>query len=117
MNTNFKNFIELTDLVQKHGAVALPENFSWVKDIAKLLPGLHLDLPTIEKRAKINIIMDKKNPIYIQLSDGSKLFFSLDEFRRIEGTPKKGKTLIVTMQRLSHDNSDLPSRIVKCQVA
>jgi len=116
MNTNFKNFLELTLLVQKHGAISLPENFAWVKEIAKQMPSINLDLPTIEKRAKIDVIMDKKNPIYIQLSDGSKLFFSIDEFRRIEGKPKQGKTLIVTMQRLPHDNSKLPSQITKCRV-
>lgn len=116
MNTNFKNFLELTDLVQKHGAVSFPEHFAWAKEISKQLPAINLDLPTVEKRARIDVIMDKKNPIYVQLSDGSKLFFSIDEFRRIEGKPEQGKTLIVTMQRLSHDNSELPSQITKCRV-
>lgn len=116
MDTNFKNFLELSSLVEKHGALLFQEDFSWAKQISKQLPALSLDLPSIEKRARIDLIMDKKNPIYVQLSDGSKLFFSIDEFRRIEGKPKKGKTLIVTMQRLSHDKSDLPSQISKCRV-
>lgn len=116
MDTNFKNFLELNDLVEKHGALIFQENFPWAKQISSQLPALDLGIPTVEKRAKIDLIMDKKNPIYVQLSDGSKLFFSIDEFRRIEGKPKQGKTLIVTMQRLSHDNSDSPSQITKCRV-
>lgn len=116
MNTNFKNFIELIDCVQKHGAILLPEDFQWAKEISKMLPALQLDLPTIEKRAKIDLIMDKKNPIYIQLSDGSKLFFSMDQFKRIEGKPEQGKTIIVSMQRLSNDKSESPSQITKCQI-
>lgn len=116
MNTNFKNFLELSNLVQRHGAVLFPEHFAWAKELSKQLPALNLDLPTIEKHAKIDVIMDKKNPIYVQLSDGSKLFFSIDEFKRIEGKPERGKTLIVTMQRMSHDNSELPSQITKCRV-
>jgi hypothetical protein len=116
MNTNFKNFIEISNYVNKHGAIIVPEHFQWAKEISNSLPSLGLDLPVVEKRAKIDLIMDKKNPIYVQLSDGSKLFFSLDEFRRIDGNPERGKTMIVTMQRLSHDNSELPSQIIKCQV-
>lgn len=116
MNTNFKNFLELNNLVEKYGALIFQEDFSWATQISKQIPALSLDLPSIEKRAKIELIMDKKNPIFIQLSDGSKLFFSIDEFRRIEGQPKKGKTMIVTMQRLSQDKSNLPSQISKCQV-
>src|SRR5271165_4986249 len=116
MKNNFKNFVGLTEHIKQYGAIFLPESFHWAKDIVKLLPSLGLDLPTVEKRAKIDIIMDKKNPIYIHLSDGSKLFFTFDEFKKIEGEPKRGKIMIVTMQRLSHDQSDLPSQITKCQV-
>lgn len=116
MENNFKSFLGLVEYVGKHGAVLVPENFSWAKDIAKILPSLDLGLPTVEKRGRIEMIMDKKNPIYVQLSDGSKLFFSIDEFRRIEGKPERGKTMVVHMQRLSDDFSSLPSQIMKCQV-
>ena len=116
MNNNFKEYVNLTEYVERHGAVIFPENFAWAKTIAKSLPALNLDIPVMEKRAKIDIIMDKKNPIYVQLSDGSKLFFTYDEFKRIEGHPQRGKTMVVTMQRLGHDQSDLPSQITKCQV-
>ena len=116
MNNNFKNYIELIEYVNKHGAVLVPENFAWAKSIARSLPQHQIELPNVEKRGRIEIIMDKKNPIYVQLSDNSKLYFSHDEFKRIEGKPERGKTMIVTMQRLGNDASELPSQIVKCQV-
>jgi hypothetical protein len=116
MNNNFKNYIDLIEYIDKRGAIFVPENFAWAKSISKSLPSQQLELPTIEKRGKIVIIMDKKNPIYVQLSDNSKLYFSHDEYRRIEGKPEKGKTMIVNMQRLPQDNSDLPSQIVRCKV-
>jgi hypothetical protein len=116
MNNNFKSYVELTEKVGTHGAILVPEGFDWAKVISAQLPKLDLGLPQVEKRAKIDIIMDKKNPIYLQLSDGSKLFFTYDEYQRIDGKPERGKTMVVTMQRLSHDHSDLPSKIVKCQV-
>lgn len=116
MNNNFKNYIELIEHINKHGAILVPENFTWAKPIAQSLPQYQIELPNVEKRGKIELIMDKKNPIYVQLSDNSKLFFSHDEFKRIEGKPERGKMMIVTMQRLGSDNSELPSQIVKCQV-
>ena len=114
MNNNFKRYIELVEYVEKYKAILIPEN--WIKDIAGSLPVLSLDLPTVQKKAKIETILDKNNPIYIQLDDGSKLFFTLAEFKRIEGKPARGKTMVVTMQRLSHDKSGTPSQITKCQV-
>lgn len=116
MNSNFKNYLNLIEYIDECGAILVPENFTWAKGIASSLPSINLDLPTIEKKAKIDMIMDKKNPIYMQLSDGSKLFFTHDEYKRIDGKPAQGKTMVVTMQRLNNDNSELPSQIVKCQV-
>lgn len=116
MTTDFKNFLAVTEYVSAYGAVFVPENFAWAKEFAKQLPSIDLGLPTIERRAKIDLIMDKKNPIYVQLADGSKLFFTIDEFRRIEGKPERGKTMVVIMQRQPLDRSDLPSQIMKCQI-
>lgn len=116
MKNNFKNYVDLIECVEKYGAILIPENFAWAKSISQSLPSQQLELPSVEKQGKIELIMDKKNPIYVQLSGGTKLFFSLDEFKRIDGKPEIGKTMVVTMQRLSHDPSELPSQIVKCQV-
>jgi hypothetical protein len=113
---DLKIFIDITELVEKQKAIFLPENFSWAKNIASSLPKINLDLPTIKKQAKIDIIMDKRNPIYVQLSDGSKLFFTHDEFKRIDGKPECGKTMVVFMQRLPYDNSESASKITHCKV-
>jgi hypothetical protein len=114
MVCNFADFISLTEYVEKAGAVMVPEH--WTKEIAAMMPKISLNLPTVNKTSRIDHIMDKKNPIFVGLSDGTKLFFTHDEFRRIHGKPEKGKDLIVTMQRLPDDYSDLPSVITKCMV-
>lgn len=114
MRVSFKNFLEIADYVREKGSLYIPE--SWTREIGKLLPKLDLGLPSVERRAKIDLVLDKQNPIYIQLADGSKLFFTYDEFRRIEGKPERGKVMVVTMQRRADDLSELPSQIVGCRV-
>jgi hypothetical protein len=103
---NFKKYLNIVE--------NLPENFDWVKDFT--LPDLNLDLPCVEKRGKIQIIMDKTNPIYIGLSDGSKLFFTIDEFKRISGKPVIGKILTWKTQRLFGDKSEYQSKIISCKI-
>jgi hypothetical protein len=116
MDNNFKKYLNLISALEEKGSILIPENFDWAKTISSMLPNINLDLPQIQKKSKIDFIIDKKNPIYIQLADGSKLFFTHDEFKRIEGKPERGKTLIVHMQRLNNDISSSPSKIIKCQV-
>jgi hypothetical protein len=103
----FSDFIKIAEAVEKHGAIIISES-----SLFDLLP--NIDLPTVRKTARIEQIMDKKNPIYIGLSDGTKLFMTYDEFRRIEGKPERGKNMIVVMQRHNHDSSNYPSLITKC---
>jgi len=110
----FKKYLNFVQILENNKIIYLPENFSWIKDFS--LPNLSLDIPEIEKSAKIRMIMNKINPIYIGLSDGSKLFFTIDEFNRISGTPVVGKTLVWRMQRLSGDNSQRASKITMCKV-
>lgn len=116
MNTNFDKFIVFRDYLEAQGSVYIPEAFDWAKDIAKTLPQMAFDLPSVKKQAKIDLVLDRKNPIYVQLQDGSKLFFTHDEFRRIKGKPERGKTMIFVMQRLPNDSSSLPSQISQCEV-
>ena len=59
---NIKNYIDLSEYIEAHGSIIIPENFAWTKSIAKSMPAIGLDLPQVEKRAKIDTIMDKKNP-------------------------------------------------------
>lgn len=116
MEANFSNFLDLQEYVEKNGAILIPENWDWAKKISMLMPKPELDLPVVHKTARISHLLDKKNPIYIGLSDGTKLFFTHDEFKRIEGKPERGKDLIVVMQRRPEDTTELPSMISKCIV-
>jgi hypothetical protein len=114
MKNQFKKYIEFQEMIEKQGNLYVPENFDWVKDF--ILPQTDLELPSIERKSTIMTVMDKVNPIYIQLKDGSKLFFTYDEFKRISGVPVIGKTLIWKMQRLPQDISIYPSKITMCKV-
>jgi len=116
MDTNFDKFIVFRDYLESQGSVYIPEAFDWAKDIAKILPNISVDLPIVKKQAKIEVVLDKKNPIYIQLQDGSKLFFTHDEYRRIKGKPERGRMMIFSLQRLPTDSTNLPSQISQCEV-
>lgn len=116
MNNNFKDYLQAVEHLSKYGLIFVQENSTWLKTIANSLPELHLDLPSTEKKSTIEYISDKKNPIVIQLSDGTKLFFTYDEYKRIEGKPERGKMMIVTFQRLPNHATDLPSQITRCRI-
>jgi hypothetical protein len=109
MSLTFKQFFNLENNY-------LSKNFYWANEIAKKLPNISLDLPCIEKKSIIYDIKLNKNPIMILLQDGSKLFMTVDQFKRISGKPEIGKTLVVNFQRLQNDNSNLPSTIKSCKV-
>lgn len=109
MSITFKDFFYLENYY-------LPKNFFWANDIAKKLPQIELDLPSIEKKSIIYDIKLNKNPIVVLLQDGSKLFMTIDQFKRISGKPAIGKTLAFTLQRLQNDNSTLPSQIKSCRI-
>jgi len=72
--------------------------------------------PLVFKKSVIKTIEKKKNPIFIQLEDGTKLYFTWDEFNRIEGKPENGKKMLVIMQRRADDNSPSVSQIQKCKI-
>lgn len=109
----FKNYFKKQEIVNKFGAIKISENINWLNII---LPKIDLRLPEIENKSKIVILKDRINPIYIQLEDGSKLFFTIDEFKRIVGKPAVGKNLILKMQRSKSDNSSSFSKITYCKV-
>lgn len=114
MVSNFSEFMNMRNCVEFYGAVAVDENFSWAKSY--VLPNMDLDLPLITKKSKIHMVIKKKNPIHIQLIDGTKLFFTHDEYRRISPEPEVGKIMTVKMIRLPDDSSPFPSQIKSCQI-
>lgn len=75
-----------------------------------------LALPAVSKTSQIKFINEKKNPILILLSDGTRLYMPYDSFKKINVPPEVGRTLMVTFQRRTDDSSTEPSRIqnIKC---
>lgn len=74
-------------------------------------------IPTISKTAQIQFVEKKQNPIFVLLSDGTRLYFTLDEFNRIPGKePVVGRTMKVKFQRNPKDKSLQPSQIQHCEV-
>lgn len=114
MQHNFIEFVAIRDCLNKMGSFAVEENFDWAKEYN--LPNYELDLPTIEKKSAIHTVIKNKNPIYVQLADGTKLFFTFDEFRRLNHEPVVGKMMVVKMLRLPHDNGPMPSQIKSCRI-
>lgn len=76
--------------------------------------GAELELPTVTKESRIRHINDKINPIIVLLSDGTRLFFPVDAFRRIKGEPRVGKTMQVVLLRRTDDGSSNPSQVKSC---
>lgn len=108
---NFQIYLNNLDLLKKHKSLLLKEDFYRIP-----IQKINLELPEIERTSLITILKDKSNPIFIQTKDGSKLFFTIDEFGRIEGNPQVGKTIKFKIQRKQDDNSSSPSKITSCQV-
>lgn len=114
MEANFKKFTAIRDLVEAYGAFCAEGAFDWAKDF--VVPKVDLDLPTVGGRGKITTLIINKNPIMVRLDNGSTLFFSVDEFRRIKGKPAVGRVMSYSMLRLPHDGSAVPSKIQSCEV-
>lgn len=118
---NFKEFLE-QNTVGYHNdyatAARLPSDWSGTEAPPKMdgrpgfLASLDVVLPSVTVTSEIRSIEKNKNPISILLADGTQLFLSWDEFKRISGpTPETGKKLTVIFQRLPGDRSNSPSQI------
>lgn len=110
----FEEFVHIQDTLNNYESFCIENYFSWTKDY--MLPNLDLDLPCIKKQGQIQILQYNKSPIFMQLSDGTKLFFTIDQFKRIDGKPEIGKILRYEMMRLPNDTSGQPSKIKYCKV-
>jgi len=81
------------------------------------LPSYDMGLPTVSKSSKIMTVERNRNPINVLLQDGTRLHFTYDEFKRIQGSePQAGKIMTVTFQRNPNDESETPSKIQGCMV-
>jgi hypothetical protein len=76
------------------------------------LPSSDLSLPSINRSGRVVFIDKKKNPISIHLSDGTRLYLTYAEYKRIKGAePEMGRTMSVTFQRAGNDNTPYASQV------
>jgi hypothetical protein len=119
---NFKRFLMIMEYLDAGSAVALPSSWTGSEQPDNMmsqpvfLPSMDLGLPATTKVGKIALMIKDKNPIMMQLDDGTQLFFSYDQFRRITGSPALGRTMTVVFQRDYTDRSKAPSQIASCSV-
>jgi hypothetical protein len=123
---NFKQYIKIIEqnTVGTHNDFAtgamLPSSWtgseSAPEKLLPFLPSTDLSIPQVTRSSFIVCILKNKNPIVIQLKDGTQLFLSLDQFNRINKTPEIGKRITVVFQRNPDDNSDEPSKIEKIEI-
>lgn len=122
---NFKQYIRLLEqnTVGTHNdfanAIFLPSNWTGSEtapNILPFLPSTDLEIPNLVKNSIISNIVLNKNPILIELKDGTKLYLNLDQYNRISKKPEVGKQVSVTFQRSSTDFSSIPSKIVKIDI-
>ena len=118
----FKDFLVIMEYLNAGSAAMLPSNWSGSEQTPNMmtqpvfLPSMDLALPSVTKVGKIAMLIKDRNPIMLQMSDGSKLFFTHDQFKRVKGSPGRGKMMTVVFQRNPTDRSNMPSRIQSCHI-
>jgi len=80
-------------------------------------PSLDFGLPSVTKTGKIQHLSRNTNPIEIVLEDGTRLFLTVDQFRRIKGNPAVGRVMTVVFERSPLDNGNVPSKINAIQIS
>jgi hypothetical protein len=81
------------------------------------LPSTDITIPNVEIVGRVKILDWTKNPIYIELSDGTKAHFTYEEFRRIKnGPPAVGKMMTIIFQRHPEDRGQEFSKIERATV-
>jgi hypothetical protein len=123
---NFKQYIKITEqnTVGTHNDFAtsafLPSSWTGTESAPDanlpFLSSTDLKIPQISRSSTINNIILNKNPITIELKDGTKLYLSLDEYNRIQNKPEVGKNITVVFQRNELDKSETPSKIVGIRI-
>jgi len=98
-------------------AAFLPTTWTGSEDFAMRnngLPGTDLQIPNVVRKSTIRSVEKNRDPIRITLMDGTVLYLSLDEFRRVDSRTKmeRGREVRVTFQRREDDGSADPSKIV-----
>lgn len=117
---NFKRFAMIMEYLDGGSSVAVSSSWTGSGDNGMsqgvFLPSMDLSLPATTKVGKIAMIIKDKNPIMVQMDDGTQLYFTIDQFRRIKGSPALGRTMTVVFQRDYTDRTKMPSKISTCHV-
>lgn len=130
MNVSFKDFLILTEKKQPIGLGNLQSQilkaFNAIPSVTQTdfkrpdylvrLPNLDVELPTTTGNGTIQILNTKRNPIFMRLSDGTECYFTIDEFRRIKGSPALGKSMTITFQKSPDNLMKEPSKIISARV-
>jgi hypothetical protein len=74
------------------------------------------NLPSITRRGRITLLEINRNPIHIVLDEGTELFLTWDQFKKIKPPPQLNDSLEVKFQRLLNDFSNNSSKIVEIKV-
>jgi hypothetical protein len=117
---NFKKFLE-QNTVGKHNDFAtsafLPSDWTGTEtNPLKNLPFLSstdLQIPQTIVNSFIKNIVYNKNPIIIELKDQTKIFLSLDQYKRLNKEPEIGQRITIIFQRDPNDFSSESSKIEK----
>ena len=87
-------------------------------DIDIVIPGAGTITPYVTRKSRVKSFISNRNPLYIELADGTKLFMTLEEYKRIKGdlplVPKHTE-ITVYFQRLPADLSPNSSQIIFCK--
>jgi hypothetical protein len=119
---NFKNYLNIIEqnTVGFHNDFAtasfLPTSFTGsetfpTQTLGTSLPSIDAIIPNTVRRSEVMYIQKNKNPIFVLLKDGTKLYFTWDEYIRI-GKPDIGNILNVTF---SNDFGE-QSKIIKIEI-
>ena len=104
-----------TDAFRNHSAAFVSNDYdkpnSGMSPDMLQAPISSIEIPQVERTGRIKILEYKKNPIYLELSDGTKAHFSYDEFKRIKGSPAVGKVMTIVFQRHPKDLTNQHSKI------
>lgn len=91
---------------------------NFLPDIDLVLPPEGTITPSLKKTGIVKDFIFNKNPITVILDDGTTLYFTYPEYKRIHGdlpiVPKLTK-MEIEFQRLPTDLTPLPSKISACK--
>lgn len=81
------------------------------------LPSTDLNIPSVTRTSFITNIIKNKNPIVIEMKDGTKLYLDIDQYNRIGKTPEVGQRITVHFQRSPTDTTNQSSKIEKIEIS